>query len=238
MRPQTQYWFCNALSFTIMIVDVQSRAQDFTENIGLGAMNMAGNMVDIMSNGGALRRENDVELPFAKMHSKTEMGIGQAIHSPVLDSSEEYSRRKRSHLTFSEISRQISHVYRNKRSPCHTTIGGGDAGGTDFTDVVERRRRKINNSGSKKISRRTKKKYLIRSGAEDVTDGTNVEEVRRHRRKRQTEIEDLNANAKQAEKDISEIANQSAEKVKNSWNNFVDKVGEMAKAIREAFVSD
>uniref|UniRef100_A0A1A9VD71 Uncharacterized protein n=1 Tax=Glossina austeni TaxID=7395 RepID=A0A1A9VD71_GLOAU len=226
MGPQTQYWFYNALSFTAMIFDVHSRAQDFMENVGLGAMNIAGNMVDIMSNGGAVRREDDLELPFAKVHSKSEMGIGQALRSPALDSSEEYSRRKRSDLTFDEISRQISHIHRDKRSACHPMIGGGSDGGTDFTDVAERRRRKVNNSRSKKISRKAKKKNFIHNGAEDVIDGTNVEGEAR-RRKRQTENEDLNANTKQAEKDISERANQFAEKVKNAWNNFVDKASEM-----------
>ncbi|XP_005183376.2 protein no-on-transient A [Musca domestica] len=138
----------NALKIAMIYMTVvclraaDGRPQDFFESVAMGAVQMAGQAAEMMSNGGALKNDNGFEIPFAKVHSKQEAGFGEAIRQQrVSDSSEEDRRRRKRSLSLSnelaleslyelEALMPLPHHHRSKRAPCFSWGGTGTGGGT------------------------------------------------------------------------------------------------------------
>nr|XP_013099792.1 unnamed protein product [Stomoxys calcitrans] len=163
-------------------------------------------------------------------------------------------------LEVKELSAQ-QHQHRTKREPCWSggSGGGGSGGGGGFPgtggggggvpgtdgggideDMLEvaRRRRQQRMQAARKRKAQPKSKKTNRTSKKSVVGQTeDIEEVSSSltRRKRQSEVEDLNATMNKTGKDISAYTQQFAEKVKGAWQSFMQSVNQMAEKVKQIF---
>lgn len=190
------------------------------------------------------------ELPFGNANSGTQIGTGAAFRNDE-DSSEEDRRRKKRHtqdlklnyyddILGEESLLALPHLHRGKRSPCHHGgTGGTGTGATDDNiavdgddiDLAERRRRayarRRKAAARKKATRKTNNRRRNKSLLNDDVKQTLT------RRKRQTEVDDLNQNMSAASKDFSQQAQQIADKIRNAVENLMNSMNNMAQKIKQ-----
>lgn len=215
---------------------------------------MAAKVREKMENvAGKISEKGGFGSPFAK-------GTGAALRND----NDYRIRKKRSSLDFQikedaligeefllALPPKQEHVHRGKRSPCNQ--GGGGAGGLgdgtgagiddgDYTDLAERRRRAIarkraaarkraeQNKNSRKSS--NKRKKLVND--DDKNEDTANEVLTR--RKRQSEIDDLNPNMTKTGNDLKQQAQQAAENIRIIWENFMNSMNEMAQRMKQYII--
>lgn len=128
------------------------RAQNPLENLGMTAMNLAGNIAEAIQSGAAINRDINFDNPLMSVHSKTAVGYGDAMRPPSEDSSEEDRRKRRS-------------LRRSKRAPCFWKMTMTTAASSGDDDVEARRKRArkraANNASRSRVSPKTssKKKF-------------------------------------------------------------------------------
>ncbi|XP_017107173.2 uncharacterized protein [Drosophila bipectinata] len=150
------------LTSILLGVMAKPRAQNPLENLGMTAMNLAGNIAEAIQSGAAINRDINFDNPLMSVHSKTAVGYGDAMRPPSADSSEEEDRRKRRSLL------------RAKRAPCFWKMTMTTAASSD--DDVEARRKRArkraaNNASRSRVSPKTSsKKKFYRERRQAETD--------------------------------------------------------------------
>ncbi|KAM7348529.1 uncharacterized protein ACRADG_007799 [Cochliomyia hominivorax] len=238
----------NLMGTTIMLLTlattqiVNGRPQDSSifENIAASGLSMAGNMAEMLGDAGMINKESGFEMPFSKGNSKTQIGTGAAFRNENEDDSSEEDRRRRK--------RTVN--LPEQEAPCHGGGGGGGTGGTgggtgggggdEDVDVVERRRRayarrmaarkKARNAKKttrKTTQRRTQNKHLINEDEGQIME---------RRRKRQTELDDLNQNMTDGmSTDFQQQAQQIAAKIRNVFEGLMNQMSDMAQRLKQHF---
>jgi len=111
---------------------IQARPSNPMEQLALGALNVGEQIMNTMQDGNKATKEFNIDTAVMKIHSKTEMGHGNAMLPPSEDDSDESDesrRRKRS------IHEEHNMEHRGKRSPCFKKMP------TESSDDVEARRK-------------------------------------------------------------------------------------------------
>ncbi|XP_065363383.1 uncharacterized protein LOC135956746 [Calliphora vicina] len=239
--------------------NVNAKPQDagIFEDIASKGLTMAGSMAEMVGNAGMISKQTGFEVPFGKANSGTQIGTGAAFRNDDDDSSEEDRRRRKRHTQdlkrnyyddiFGEESLlALPHLHRGKRSPCHHGGSGGGTGtGTnddniaadgDDIDLAERRRRayarrrkaaaRKKATNAKKTTRKTnnrRNKSLVNDEVQQTLT----------RRKRQSEVDDLNQNMTAASKDFSQQAQQIADKIRSVVENLMNSMNDMAQKFKQ-----
>ncbi|XP_011204420.2 uncharacterized protein LOC105226975 [Bactrocera dorsalis] len=230
---------CCCVSQLMIVV---AAPQNYLEQAAAGAMDMAMKMGEILQNGGAARKEFGFQLPGMSMHSKTAVGMGEAMIQRS-DSSEEDSdeRRKRSltsdelpdggagkgpHTTFTKLMRNIN-------APC---IGGGTGGGTggagdggDGEDIVDEARRRIARMKARKAA----------GGKKSTTSKSKKKSGRRRRQVEAADLEGLGESEQAAlQAEFRAHMQQFAEKMNHAYEHIAASVMEMMKRMEENFYAE
>lgn len=141
------------LSSILAGIGAKPKPQNPLENLGMTAMNLAGNIAEAIQSGAAISRDINFDNPLMSVHSKTAVGYGDAMRPPSADDSSEEDRRKRRSLR------------RAKRAPCFWKMTMTTAASSD--DDVEARRKRArkraaNNASRSRVSPKTSSKKKFR----------------------------------------------------------------------------
>ncbi|XP_017872600.1 PREDICTED: uncharacterized protein LOC108620211 [Drosophila arizonae] len=196
----------------------RAHPQNPFEKIAVGALGVGSQIMNSLQEGAKASQQLNFDNALMAVHSKTDVGYGDAMRGNVDDSDSSESderrrRRRRRRSANSLLSRHLA-LHRHKRSPC-MMMGAT----TESPDEVEARRRRArkraaNNASRTRINKSSSKKKKLLEAAE--------------RRRRQ---------APQQDQQQGQLGPQQGpslgERVKYFWLSIVDNVADAVQQMRQ-----
>lgn len=190
----------------------RAQPQNPFEKIAVGALGVGSQIMNSLQEGAKASQQLNFDNGLMAVHSKTDVGYGDAMRGNAddSDSSESDEKRRRRRRRHSQLSRHLA-LHRHKRSPC-MMMGAT----TESPDEVEARRRRArkraaNNASRTRINKSSGKKKKLLEAAE--------------RRRRQ---------APQQQQQLGPQQGPSlGERVKYFWLSIVDNMADAVQQMRQ-----
>lgn len=208
---------CLALLGLLLVSWTRGDTANPFEQFATGALNMGGQLLDTLQDGRMAAPQLNFDTPLLSVHSKSQLGFGNAMRRQGDDasSSESDERRKRRRR------RSLAHnnhrlLHRKRRAPCFKMMTSATTEASDDVEARKKRAKKraaANNAARSRIVRKVMKKKKLH------------EMQPRRRRRRQAEDQGQGQGQK--------LGPSLGDRVKGLWMSFLDNVLDVAQQMRE-----
>lgn len=190
------------------------------EQFATGALSVGGQLLDTLQDGRMAAPQLNFDTPLLSLHSKSQLGFGNAMRRQSDDSSSESDeRRRRRRRRRSSSLAHANHrlLHRQRRAPCFKMMTSGTTEASDDVEARKKRAKKraaANNAARSRIVKKVMKKKKLHEM-----------QPQRRRRRRQAEEQGLGQGQKQGP--------SLGDRVKGLWMSFMDNVLDVAQQMRE-----
>ncbi|KAL7743551.1 hypothetical protein ACLKA6_013357 [Drosophila palustris] len=182
-----------------------ARTSNPLEQLALGALSVGGQIMNTMQDGNKATNQLSFDTPLMKIHSKTDIGHGNAMLRPSPDDSDSDSE---------ESDERRRRRRRRKRSPCFNKMP------TESADDVEARRKAA--AAKSRAANNAARSRIIRTMDKQQTKKT---KKKLHRRRRQATGQQQGQQGQQGP--------NLGDRVKGLWLSFVDNVFDAMQQMRQ-----
>lgn len=216
---------CLALLGLLLVSWTRGNTANPFEQFATGALNMGGQLLDTLQDGRMAAPQLNFDTPLLSVHSKSQLGFGNAMRRQGDDSSSSESderrkrRRRRRRRSSGSSSLGLNNhrlLHRKRRAPCFKMMTSATTEASDDVEARKKRAKKraaANNAARSRIVRKVMKKKKLH------------EMQPRRRRRRQAEEQGLGQGQKQGP--------SLGDRVKGLWMSFLDNVLDVAQQMRE-----